>query len=102
MDLDPQFQIGIPVKVLVAVTNQDDKPVRVNDANREIVISKIPNNKNLSETYTKHELASNGTVLVSIETSKKDESGFILKVTPLKRAREDGGGRGIKRCWQIF
>lgn len=80
MDLDPQFQSGIPVKVLVAVTYQDDKPVRVNDANKEIVISKIPNNKNQSEIFTKHELASNGTVLLSIPTSKKDESGFILKV----------------------
>lgn len=82
VDLDPQFQIGIPVKVTVAVTYQDDKPVQVNDANREIVILKIPNNKNLSETYTKYELAKNGTVLVSIPTSKKDESGFILKVHP--------------------
>lgn len=80
LDLDPQFQIGIPVKVTVSVTYQNDKPVQVNDANTEIVILKIPNNKNLSETYTKHELANNGTVLVSIPTSKKDESGFILKV----------------------
>lgn len=80
VDLEPQFQSGIPVKVMLAVTYQDDKPVRVNDANKEIVISKIPNNKNLNETYTKHELANNGTVLLSIPTSKKDESGFILKV----------------------
>lgn len=80
VDLDPQFQSGIPVKVMLAVTYQDDKPVRVNDANKEIVILKIPNNKNLSETYTKYELANNGTVLLSIPTSKKDESGFILKV----------------------
>lgn len=80
VDLDPQFQTGIPVKVMVAVTLQNDKPVEVNDANKEIVILKIPNNKNLSEIYMKHELANNGTVLVSIPTSKKDESGFILKV----------------------
>lgn len=80
VDLDPQFQTGIPVKVTVAVTYQNDKPVKVNDANKEIVIFKQPNNKNLSETYWKHELANNGTVLVSIPTSKKDESGFILKV----------------------
>lgn len=64
----------------VAVTYQNDRPVQVNDVNKEIVISKIPNNKNLSETYTKYELAMNGTVLVNIATSKKDESGFILKV----------------------
>lgn len=87
----------------MAVTYQDDKPVRVNDANKEIVISKIPNNKNLSETYIKHELASNGTVLVSIATSKKDESGVILKVMPLKTdSVEDEEGVGIERCWQIF
>lgn len=81
IDLDPQFQTGIPVKVTLAVTYQDDKPVQVNDANKEIVILKIPNNKNLSETYTKYELSKNGTVLVSVATSKKDESGFILKVS---------------------
>lgn len=80
LDLDPQFQMGIPVNVMVSVTYQDDKPVQVNEANKEIVISKIPNNRNLSETYTKHELASNGTVLLNIPTTKTDESGFILKV----------------------
>lgn len=80
VDLDPQFQSGIPVKVMLAVTYQDDKPIQVNDANKEIVIWKIPNNKNLNQTYTKYELANNGTVLLSIPTSKKDESGFILKV----------------------
>lgn len=80
LDLDPQFQTGIPIKVMVSVTYQNDKPVNVNDANKEIVISKIPNSKNLSETYTKHELTNNGTALVSIPTSKTDESGFVLKV----------------------
>lgn len=80
LDLDSQFQTGIPIKVMVSVTYQNDKPVNVNDANKEIFISKIPNNKNLSETYTKHELTNNGSVLVSIPTSKKDESGFVLKV----------------------
>lgn len=80
IDLDPQFQTGIPIKVMVSVTYQNDKPVKVNDANKEIVISKIPNNKNLSETYTKHKLTNNGTALVSIPTSKIDESGFVLQV----------------------
>lgn len=80
LDLEPQFQTGIPVKVTVSVTYQNDKPVNVNDANKEIVISKIPNNKNLSETYTKHQLTKNATVLVSIPTSKTDESGFVLQV----------------------
>lgn len=89
LDLDPQFQCGIPVRVMVAVTYQDDKPVHVNYVvNRDIVISKIPNNKNLSETYTKHELSNNGTVLLSIPTTKKDESGFILKVTTPKRIQQ--------------
>lgn len=80
LDLEPQFQMGIPIKVMVYVTYQNDKPVNVNDANKEIVIGKIPNNKNLSETYTKHELTNNGSALVSIPTSKKDESGFVLMV----------------------
>ncbi|XP_031620960.1 CD109 antigen-like [Contarinia nasturtii] len=91
LDLDPQFQSGIPVRVMVAVTYQDDKPVHVNYVvNRDIVILKIPNNKNLSETYTKHELSNNGTVLVSIPTSKKDESGFILKAKYMDEDAEIG------------
>lgn len=80
LDLDPQFQTGIPVKLLVSVTYQNDKPVKIDDANKEIVISKIPNSRNLSETYIKYELTNNGTAMVSIPTSKRDESGFVLRV----------------------
>lgn len=81
--MDSQFQTGIPIQVTVAVTYQDDKPVMVTDATKEIVISKVPNNKNLSEIYTKYELSINGTADIRIPTSSKDESGFILKVMAL-------------------
>lgn len=70
----------MPINALVAVTYHDDKPVNVNDATKQIVLIKIPNNKNLSETYMKSELTMNSTAKFNIETSKKDESGFILKV----------------------
>lgn len=79
--MEPQFQTGLPVKFMVAVTYQDDRPVVVTEANKEIVISKIPNDKNLGETFLKYELANNGTTMVNVATSKKDESGFILKVS---------------------
>lgn len=80
IDLESQFQIGIPIQSTIAVTYQDDKPVMVNDAIKTIVISKVPNNKNLSETYLKYELTANGTTDIRLPTSAKDESGFILKV----------------------
>lgn len=80
IDLESQFQMGIPIQSTIAVTYQDDKPVMVNDATKTIVISKVPNNKNLSETYLKYELTENGTTDIRLPTSAKDESGFILKV----------------------
>lgn len=80
IDLESQFQMGIPIQSTIAVTYQDDKPVVVNDATKIIVISKVPNNKNLSETYIKYELTANGTTEIRLPTSAKDESGFILKV----------------------
>lgn len=78
--MDSQFQTGIPIKAIVAVTYQDDKPVMVNDATKELIILKVPNNKNLTETFTKYTLSSNGTAELNVPTSKKDESGFILRV----------------------
>lgn len=81
IDRDSQFQTGLPVKLTVAVTYQDDKPVLVNEATKEIVISKIPNNKNLTETYSKHELSMNGTIQFNVPTTKQDESGFTLRVS---------------------
>lgn len=70
----------MPINALIAVTYHDDRPVNVNDATRQIVLVKIPNNNNLSETYMKSELTMNATAKFIVETSKKDESGFILKV----------------------
>lgn len=81
IDLDPQYQSGVPVSVLISVTYHDDKPVKVTDATKQIVLIKIPNNKDLSETYIKQELSTNGTAKFIVKTSNKDESGFILKVS---------------------
>lgn len=79
IDRNSQFQTGLPIKVSVAVTYQDDKPV-TNEKQRDIFIIKVPNNRNLSETNFKYQLAENGTVQLNIPTSKKDESGFTLMV----------------------
>lgn len=81
IDRDSQFQTGLPVQVNVAVTYQDNKPVMVNEATKSIVILKVPNNQNLSETIYKFELSSNGTILATIPTSRLDESGFTLRVS---------------------
>lgn len=81
IDLDPQYQSGLPVSVLISVTYHDDKPVKVTDATKQIVLIKIPNNKDLSETYIKQELSMNGTAKFNVKTSSNDESGFILKVS---------------------
>lgn len=79
-DLEPQYQSGLPVSVLISVTYHDDKPVKVTDATKQIVLIKIPNNKDLHETYIKQELSMNATATFNVKTSAKDESGFILKV----------------------
>lgn len=81
IDQDSQFQIGLPVRVNVAVTYQDNKPVMANEANKNIVIVKVPNNQKLSETFFKHELTPNGTVEAYIPTDKIDESGFTMLVS---------------------
>lgn len=62
VDLESKFQTGLPVQVNVAVTYQDNKPVMmVNEATKNIIIEKVPNNQNLSETFYKYELLANGT-----------------------------------------
>lgn len=78
--MDTQYQRGLPVNVLLSVTYHDDKPVAVTDATKHIVLFQIPNNRDLSESFTKQELSPNATAKFIVKTSKKDESGFILKV----------------------
>lgn len=81
IDRNSQFQTGLPVQVNVAVTYQDNKPVMVNEATKSVVILKVPNNQNLSETLFKYELTPNGTIQATIPTSRIDESGFTLRVS---------------------
>lgn len=81
IDRDSKFEMGKPIKVNVAVTYQDNKSVMVNDATKTIVIAKVPNNQNLTETFTKFELSANGTIEARIPTYKMDESGFLLRVS---------------------
>lgn len=81
IDRDSQFQTGSPVRVNVAITYQDGKPVVVNEANRDVVIVKVPNSQSVAETFFKHPLTPNGTVEAIIPTSRLDESGFTLRVS---------------------
>lgn len=81
LDRDSNFQTGLPLLISVAVTYQDNKPVVVdNDATKSIVLIKVPNNQNLSETFFKCDLEANGTAQTTIPTSKVDESGFTVRV----------------------
>lgn len=80
IDRDSHFQTGTPIKVRLAITYQDDKPVTGENIPREVFVLKIPNNRNLTESNAKYELFENGTVEFYMPTTKKDESGFTLKV----------------------
>lgn len=85
IDHSSRYETGSPVHVNVAVTYQDKKPVMVNEATKEIMFVKVPNNQNLSETFFKRELSANGTVQTDIPTSEIDNSGFILRVSLIKQ-----------------